>query len=166
MNDVARVVEEVIKHLPNRHDQKAHGGNFGKGGGGEEFEREYATVTKPVDVGDKEELLVALQRYEFKGRKVSYWRSSMYSHGSGPRTYIVLRDKYVNEYGFDSDFTGTWGATGPHDQAPAIRVSKDLEKSIYQLWPRKDRFDNPIGAVNEKVLTKIFAESNFGKSSS
>lgn len=37
--DVAKVVEEVIKHLPNKHDQKAHGGNFGKGGGGEDLDR-------------------------------------------------------------------------------------------------------------------------------
>ena len=30
---IAEIAEEIIKHLPNQHDQKAHAGNYGKGGG-------------------------------------------------------------------------------------------------------------------------------------
>lgn len=38
MRDVVEIVVEVIKHMPTQHDQQAHAGNFGKGGGNGEGE--------------------------------------------------------------------------------------------------------------------------------
>lgn len=118
---IATIVEEVIKHLPTRHDQGRHAGEFGVGGGSEAVGRKFGEGKMTIG----KTRVMTTKTLKSKGLSVSVVKDEM---GKGGEIRYVVSLHSSNYYKLNR-------FERSRDQTVTVYVYKDrAEYIVFQPW--------------------------------